>query len=575
MRALTLRDTIARLVSEALSAAVAEGELALSAVPEVEMERPRDEGHGDWATNVAMKCAKEAGKPPRDVAQAIVSRIEGHDDISAVEIAGPGFINIRVSAHALQRVLREARDAREAFGRNDAGAGRSVQVEFVSANPVGPMHVGHGRWAALGDAIARVLEHSGWRVEREFYVNDAGVQMDVFGASVAARYLEACGREVEFPEEGYRGAYIAEVAAEIREAHGDELCALDRAELDVQCRELGYGLVLDRHLRRVLHEMGVDFDVWFSERTLHERREDGTTEIELAIDRLKERGHIFESEGALWFRSTAFGDDKDRVLRKSDGEYTYFAADIAYHWDKLDVRGFDRVIDLWGADHHGYVARMKAAVAALGHEGQLDLVIGQLVNLFRNGEAVRMSKRTGEMVTFEELLGEVGPDAARYWFLRRSTDQPVDFDIELATRSTADNPVYYVQYAHARICSILRKAASERGIDAASDVDELASALVSADADLTLLVEDAELALMRRIDELGEVVDFAARDLAPHRLTRYAEDLATSFHQFYTVCRVVSDDSEMTAARLFAVDATRLVLKTVLGLLGVSAPQAM
>jgi arginyl-tRNA synthetase len=322
--------------------------------------------------------------------------------------------------------------------------------------------------------------------------------------------------------------------------------------------------------------MGVDFDVWFSERTLHARRDDGSTEIEDAIARLTERGHLFEHEGALWFRSSAFGDDKDRVLRKSDGEYTYFAADIAYHWDKLDVRGFDRVIDIWGADHHGYVARMKAAVAALGHEGQLDVVIGQLVNLFRNGEAVRMSKRTGEMVTFEELLDEVGPDAARYWFLRRSTDQQVDFDIEVARQNTADNPVYYVQYAHARICSILRKAAAAQGLDAEKPVDELAEALVSAGTDLSVLTADEELALMRRLSEFSEVVEAAARDLAPHRLARYAEELAATFHQFYTQCRVFDPEAPgLTAARLYAVDATRRALRCVLGLLGVSAPERM
>lgn len=571
-----MREAISKLVVQAVQSAIEAGELALSEVPDPALERPRDETHGDWATTVALRSSKAAGMPPRAVADIVAARIADHPDIDAVEIAGPGFINLRLSAAALQRILTEARTADGAFGSSDIGAGKTVQVEFVSANPVGPMHVGHGRWAALGDAIARVLEHAGWKAQREFYINDAGVQMDVFGASVAARYLELLGKPVDFPEEGYRGAYIADIAAEIRSAEGDALAELPFDELKVRCRELGYALVLDTHLRRVLHGMGVDFDVWFSERTLHARNAEGETEIEMAIARLTELGHIFEGGGALWFRSTAFGDDKDRVLRKSDGEYTYFAADIAYHWDKLDVRGFDRVIDIWGADHHGYVARMKAAVAALGHEGQLDIVIGQLVNLFRGGEVVRMSKRTGEMVTFEELLDEVGPDAVRYWFLRRSTDQPVDFDIEVARKNTADNPVYYIQYAYARICSILRKAAGERGI-AIDDVaaDELADALIGDQARLSLLVDDAELALMRRLGEFADVVEAAARDLAPHRLTRYAEDLAASFHQFYTVCRVVSDDAELTEARLYACDATRRALRCVLGLLGVGAPERM
>ncbi len=571
-----MRETVTQLVSEAISGAIADGAISLACTPPVEIERPRDHSHGDWATSVALRCSKEAGMPPRDIAALIAERIAGHADIASVEVAGPGFINLKLSASALQRVLRDAREADADYARSSAGGGRSVQVEFVSANPVGPMHVGHGRWAALGDSIARVLEHAGWRVEREFYINDAGVQMDTFGASVAARYLELLSRDVEFPEDGYRGAYIAEIAAEVLAAEGAGLAELPLDELRVRCREIGYALVLENHLKRVLHEMGVDFDVWFSERTLHARREDGRTEIEDAIERLTERGHIFELDGALWFRSTAFGDDKDRVLRKSDGEYTYFAADIAYHWDKFDVRGFDRVINIWGADHHGYVARMKAAVAALGHEGRLDVVIGQLVNLYRNGEAVRMSKRTGEMVTFEELLGEVGADAARYWFLRRSTDQQVDFDIEIARQSSADNPVYYVQYAHARICSILRKAAAETGVEADVAVDEIAPQLVDGSADLSPLVTDEEFALMRRIGELADVVEIAARDLAPHRLAHYAEDLAASFHQFYTRCRVVDPaEPELTAARLYAVDATRRVLRCVLRLLGVSAPERM
>jgi arginyl-tRNA synthetase len=472
---------------------------------------------------------------------------------------------------ALQRVLKEASEADRAFGRVDIGHGRRVQVEFVSANPVGPMHVGHGRWAALGDAMARVLEHAGWKVEREFYVNDAGVQMDIFGASVSARYLELCGAEVEFADEWYQGAYITEIAREIFEA--ESTCWFDAAphEREQYFREKAYVQVLE-HLKRVLHGMGVDFDVWFSERTLHASAPGGgPSAVEDGIAALRDAGYIFELDGATWFRSTDFGDDKDRVLVKADGEYTYFAADIAYHKNKFD-RGFDRVINIWGADHHGYVARMKAACAALGHEGKLDVVIGQL---FRNGEAVRMSKRTGEMVTFEELLDEVGADAARYWFLRRSTDQQVDFDIELARQQSADNPVFYVQYAHARICSIMRKAAGEAVSSTAVDADSLAVEVVRPTADLSLLDAPAELALMRRLGEFTEVVEAAARDLAPNKLTRYAEDLATGFHQFYTRCRVVSDDVELTAARLYAVDAARRALRCVLALLGVSAPESM
>lgn len=566
-----MREAISKLVFDAVSEAIASGELALSEIPDPAVERPRDPSHGDWATSVALRSAKAAGMNPRQVAEVIAARIRAHDDIAAVEIAGPGFINLRLSSAALQRVLRDARERDAEFGKIDAGGGRRVQVEFVSANPVGPMHIGHGRWAALGDAMARVLEHAGWRAEREFYINDAGVQMDIFGKSVAARYLELCGQTVEFADEWYQGAYIAEIAREIYDE--EQMCWLDAPaeKREEYFKERAYKQVL-AHLEHVLHGMGVDFDVWFSERTLHAPGADGVSDVERSIAALREVGYIYEHEGAVWFRSTDFGDDKDRVLKKADGDYTYFAADIAYHKNKFD-RGFDRVINIWGADHHGYVARMKAACAALGHEGKLDVVIGQLVNLFRAGEAVRMSKRTGEMVTFEELLGEVGADAARYWFLRRSTDQQVDFDIELARQQSADNPVYYVQYAYARICSIMRKAAGEGDW---ADADAIAAGHVAADADLTLLTDDAELALMRKLGELSDVIETAARDLAPYKLTRYAEDLAQSFHQFYTVCRVVDpDNAEITAARLYAVDATRRVLRTVLGLLGVSSPERM
>ncbi len=568
-----MKDAISELVSTAIRAAIDAGELPLADVPDPALERPRDVANGDWATTVALRSAKQAGMNPRAVAEAVVARMTGHPDIDALEIAGPGFINIRLSAHALQRVLTEARLQGPGFGRVADGAGKRVQVEFVSANPVGPMHVGHGRWAALGDSMARVLAHAGWVVEREFYINDAGVQMDTFAKSVSARYLELCGEAVTFEADWYQGAYITEIAREIFEAEGRCWRDAAPAEREEHFREKAYVAVLE-HLKHVLHEMGVDFDVWFSERSLHERAAGGPTAVEHAISSLREAGYIYDLDGAVWFRSTDFGDDKDRVLIKADGEYTYFAADIAYHKNKFD-RGFDRVINIWGADHHGYVARMKAACAALGHEGQLDVVIGQLVNLFRNGEAVRMSKRTGEMVTFEELLEEVGADAARYWFLRRNTDQPVDFDIELARTQSADNPVYYVQYAHARICSILRKAAGDEIAARHATIASLAAEFVRGDADLSLLTEDAELALMRKLSEFSEVVEGAARDLAPYRLTRYAEDLAAAFHQFYTVCRVMTDDAELTAARLYAIDALRSALEAVLGLLGVGAPERM
>ncbi len=570
-----VNDLLAKLVSEALAAAVADGDVALSELPEVELERPRDPSHGDWATNVALRCAKGAGMPPRDLAQAIADRIAGHADVTSVDVAGPGFINIRLSDAAVQRVVGAVREAGADWGRVDLGHGMKTQVEFVSANPVGPMHVGHGRWAALGDSMARVLEHAGCDVSREFYINDAGVQMDIFAKSVAARYMELCGRRVNFPEDGYQGAYIVDIAQDMLDHWGPGYASRTEDERMFAFRPMAYGAVLN-HLNDVLFRMGVQFDVWFSERTLHEPGADGRSAIDRTIDELREAGHVYDADGAVWFRSTAFpeyGDDKDRVLRKADGSFTYFAADIAYHADKFS-RGFQRIVDIWGADHHGYVARMMAATAALGHPGRLELVIGQLVTLLRDGEVVRMSKRTGEMVTFEELLDEVGPDAARYFFLRRSTDQPLDFDIGLAKQQSADNPVYYVQYAHARICSILRKAAGVES-DAEIDVASTVSSLVPADVDTSLLADEAELTLMRKIAEMPEVVEMAARLLAPNKLTTYAEDLAAVFHQFYTVCRVVSDDDALTAARLALCDATRITLAGVLGLLGVTAPERM
>ncbi len=563
-----MREHIAHLISQALSSAAADGVLALPEAPVVELEHPRDPSHGDYATNVAMRLAKAAKMPPRAIAEAIAERMAGDPDVASVDVAGPGFINIRLSDEALRTVVREAREQGASYGGSDLGRGERLQVEFVSANPTGPMHVGHGRWAALGDSLARVLTHAGWDVQREFYINDAGVQMDVFAQSVTGRYLELAGQEVEFGENWYRGAYITEIAQEIWDADGPRWVDVPAQERELAFRERAYKQVLD-HLRHVLEGMGVVFDVWFSERTLHERGE-----IEAAIERLRDAGYVYDAEGAVWFRSTDFGDDKDRVMRKADGEYTYFAADVAYHLDKLE-RGFGRIVDIWGADHHGYVKRMEAAVAALGRPRALEVVIGQLVNLFRGGELVRMSKRTGEMVTFEELLDEVGPDAARYFFLRRSTDQPLDFDVALAKEQSAENPVYYVQYAHARICSILRKAAGYE-TDAAADARTFARELVPETTDLAPLADPAEFALVRKIGELPEIVEVAARRREPHRLTHYAEDLAASFHQFYTVCRVVDPaEPALTAARLYLVDATRVVLETVLGLLGVSAPQRM
>jgi len=588
-----VRETLNAAITEVVTAAIADGRLALESVPKISVERPRDPSHGDWATNVALTSAKAAGVSPRVLAEMLVAdlreRLAGIAE--SIEIAGPGFINIRLARTVVADVVTRVREQGDSFGAA-ARRGERVQVEFVSANPVGPMHVGHGRWAALGDSIARLLAHAGYDVEREFYINDAGVQMDIFAESVSARYLELCGREVVFPENGYRGAYITEIAREILEAEGADWADAHAETREAHFKEQAYAAVL-AHLKHVLHGMGVDFDVWFSERTLHAPGEPaavgegsasaapGPSAIERGIARLTDAGYIFEHEGAVWFRSTDFGDDKDRVLKKADGSYTYFAADVAYHADKYD-RGFDLVIDIWGADHHGYVKRMESAVAALGHPGKLEVIIGQLVNLFRNGEVVRMSKRTGEMVTFEDLLDEVGTDAARYFFLRRSTDQALDFDIGLAKERSSDNPVFYVQYAHARICSILRKASGADTADESVDVAAVAcgiaprpEALALLGAEPDTLAGNAELGLLRKLAEFPEVAETAARQRAPHKLTTYAEDLAAAFHQFYTHCQVVVEDADLRSARLALADASRIVLALTLGLLGVSAPQRM
>ena len=552
-----MKNRIEKLVTDAIAEAIESGELPIETMPDPCVERPREKEHGDWATSVALKLAKPARMNPRKIAEAVASHIPTGDIVDAVEIAGPGFINLRLSNAALQGVIKEAREQGENYGRVSLGEGKSIQVEFVSANPTGPMHVGHGRWAALGNALCNVLEHAGWRVEREFYINDAGSQMENFAQSVDARYLQLCGVDAQLPENGYGGAYVTTIAQKILDEEGDRWVSKDAAVRSAHFKELAYKMML-RHMQDVLESVGVRFDCWFSERSLYVKGPDGESAIDKALARLAEGGYTFEKEDATWFRSTDFGDDKDRVLVKSDGSYTYFTPDIAYHSDKF-ARGFDRLIDIWGADHHGYVTRMQAAMEALGNGGRLDVLLGQLVNLFRGGEAVRMSKRTGEMITFEELIDEVGADATKYLMLRKSTDQTLDFDIEEARRQDSSNPVYYVQYAHARICSILRRAGRP----------------VSDGADLSLLTDPSELELARKISELGEVVEGAARDYAPYRLTHYVEELAATFHQFYTNCQVLVDDASLADARLYLCDAARSVIACTLGLLGVSAPERM
>lgn len=547
-------DVLVQHVRAALGRLVASGALPLSTVPEPSFERPRNREHGDWATNVALVASKGFGKP-RDIAQAIVETLEPSDLIESVEVAGPGFLNFRLSPKWLHDVVRRA--AADGFGRSQGGAGTKVNVEFVSANPTGPINVVSGRHAAVGDTIAALLEATGHEVTREYYFNDAGRQMLLFGASVGARYLQHFGRDAELPEDGYKGEDVAVIARQIAEQIGDSMVGAVESELAARMLELAWPPILE-NTKRSLERFGTRFDVWFSESTLHERGE-----VAAAIDRLRDKGLLEEKEGAVWFLSSRFGDDKDRVIIRSNGEPTYFAADLGYLIDKFS-RGFDRLIYLWGADHHGTIPRFMGAVEALGFDrGAVEVPLVQIVSLVRGGEQLKASKREGVYVALDELVDDVGVDAARYTFLTRSIDAPLEFDIDLVKEQAPENPVYYVQYAHARICSILRKASDE-----GHEPDPHS-------APLNLLVHASEDELMRKLASYEEVVPEAAERRAPQRITHYVEELASTFTAFYRDCKVVTDDADLTAARLALCVATRAVIADVLGLLGVSAPERM
>ncbi|MBR3181378.1 MAG: arginine--tRNA ligase [Eggerthellaceae bacterium] len=564
-----IREQLEAIVDAAIVAAISDGTLALEAAPAAALERPRDPENGDWASTVAMRSAKLAHANPRQIAEAIVAHLPENETIKSAEIAGPGFINFRLADAALQSVIAAVREQRSDYGRGTIAEGeRKVNLEYISANPTGPMHIGHGRWATLGDSMARVMRHAGYDVYEEFYVNDHGTQMDVFGNSIAVRYMQLLGHDVQMPEQCYGGAYVVDIAQGIIDREGRAYEDMSDDERMAAMREIGYREMLDDQ-RTLLERFGTTFDCWFSESNLYAEDADGKSAVDRALEVMREHGYLYEAEGATWFRSTEFGDDKDRVLIKANGELTYFTSDMAYHYDKV-CRGFDHLINIWGADHHGYIKRCEAMMEAWGHPGMLEVVLGQLVNLLRNGEPVRMSKRTGEMVTFAELVDEVGVDATRYLMLSRSSDQMIDFDIEVAKKQDASNPVYYVQYAHARICSVLRKAA---GDDAPAD--ELAARIVPADADLSVLTHESELALMRKMDDFAELIALAARDRAPYRLTHYAQELASLFHQFYTNCHIIGEEPAVQNARLALADATRIVLALTLDLLGVSAPERM
>jgi arginyl-tRNA synthetase len=550
-------EQLSDVVRSAVAAVVERGALTVDVPADVVIERPKNPEHGDYATNMALRLAKGAGRPPREVAELLATELRAVDGVAGVDVAGPGFLNITLAKDALGQLAVRAVTAGEAYGRTDTLAGQRLNLEFVSANPTGPVHIGGTRWAAVGDALGRLLTASGAKVTREYYFNDAGSQIDRF-----ARSLQAAAQGREVPEDGYAGAYIADIAARVVAAEPGLLDRPDDEQLAV-FRARGVELMWEE-IRGSLAEFGVVFDVYFSERTLHE-----TGALDKAINRLREQGHVYESEGAVWLRTTDFGDDKDRVLVKSDGERTYFAADCAYYLDKRE-RGFDKVVIMLGADHTGYVGRYKALVAAMGDDPDtnLEILIGQLVNLVRNGEPVRMSKRAGTVVNLEDLVEAIGADAARYALARASVDQQIDLDLDAWTRQTNDNPVFYVQYAHARIASLLR-GAQDLGLHLGE----------AADVDTALLEHPREGDLLRAIGEFPRVVASAAELRAPHRVARYLEELAGTYHRFYDSCRVLPRGDEeatpLTTARLWLCAATATVLRNGLAVLGVSAPERM
>ena len=529
--------------------------LDTSAVPEtVTVERPRNSEHGDYATNVALQVAKKVGLNPRELGQLLVDALGNHPAIASAEVAGPGFINLRLASDAQGQLVAQILEAGKAFGNSDLYAGKKINLEFVSANPTGPIHLGGTRWAAVGDSLGRVLEAAGAEVTREYYFNDHGGQIDRF-----ARSLVAAAKNEPTPEDGYGGSYIQEIAAAIVAKHPDALNGTD-AEVQELFRAEGVEMMFAQ-IKESLHEFGVDFDVYFHENSLFE-----SGAVERAIQKLKDNGNLYESEGAWWLRSTDFGDDKDRVVIKSDGNAAYIAGDIAYVADKFD-RGHNLAIYMLGADHHGYIARLRAAAQALGYDPEaVEVLIGQLVNLVRDGEAVKMSKRAGTVITLDDLVDAIGVDGARYALVRSSVDSSLDIDLDLWTKASSDNPVYYVQYGHARLCSIDRRTA-EAGVSTDGELD------------LGLLEHEKEGDLIRTLGEFPAVVKAAAELREPHRVARYAEELASSFHKFYDSCQILPKADEEAApihtARLALAQATRQVLSNALAMLGVSAPERM
>jgi arginyl-tRNA synthetase len=554
-----MKQRIKNIIFKAAMAAYAKEGLPSSEIPDVEVEEPKVEAHGDFSTNIAMVMASVQKMPPRKIAEVIQKNMEDPERILArTEIAGPGFINFFINPEAWYGSLQKVHEEDTAYGASDIGKGKKIQVEFVSANPTGPLHVGHGRGAAVGDSVANILSFCGYQVEKEYYINDSGNQINTLGQSVFLRLKELSGEKITFPDYCYKGNYIRELAISIKDEKGDDLLGLSESEAIDYAARFAAKQILDG-IEKDLKTFGVEFDRWFSEQSLYD-----SGKVDEVINDFRSHDIIYAKDNALWFKTTDFGDEKDRVVVRGNGQTTYFASDIAYHQEKFE-RGFERVIDVWGADHHGYIERMMASIEASGRKrDQFNVILVQLVNLLRGGEPVAMSTRAGEFVTLNDVINEVGPDAARFLFLTRHYESPLDFDLEIAKKKTHDNPVYYVQYVHARISSIARKA-SERGI---KNVEKGAGAIIR-------LKEPEEIHLMKTMARYPETVRLSAEFMEPHRIAFYLMNLAAAFHAYYNKHRVLTDDPVLTGSRLYLVLAVKKIIRNGLTLLGVSAPETM
>mgnify|MGYP002620854965 FL=1 len=585
-----MKEQLTDILQQCIQALQSEGHLPADISPQIKLDRTRDKQHGDFATNLAMVLAKPAGKKPRELADLIVAHLPASDVVENVEIAGPGFINFYLKAAAQFEVVSQVLEQGNVFGRHQLGNGRRVQVEYVSANPTGPLHVGHGRGAAYGAVVANLLEAIGYQVHREYYVNDAGRQMGILAASVWLRYLELCGETFPFPVNGYKGDYVLDIASTLHRENGDRMfhawsevskgLPADAPEGDKEeyidaviermktllhpdqhrlVFDLGLNYILD-DIRDDLAHFGVVYDEWYSEQSLVDNGA-----VMRAIERLQKSDHTYEKDGAIWFKSSAFGDEKDRVLVRDNGVTTYFASDVAYHMDKLE-RGFDRVIDIWGADHHGYVPRIKAALQALGDDpSKLDVLLVQFAILYRGGEKVQMSTRSGEFVTLRQLRKEVGSDAARFFYVMRKCEQHLDFDLDLAKSQSNDNPMYYIQYAHARVCSVFRQL-NEKGFS----FDQQ-----NGQSNLDKLTESHEADVLTRLSRYPDVISNAGQNHEPHQLVHYLRELAQDFHTYYNAHQFIVDDAALRDARLCLITAVQTVIANGLALLGVSAPESM